>query len=186
MDELINLIKSHPDQINALAAVCALFVSLLSIILTLRTLRLQRIHNFKSLTPIANILTADYENELRVTIRNTGVGPLIVERFTASDGVQEKDNIVCLMPPLPEGIYWATFSPNIEGRCIPPTQDLVIIKLSGDPGDGTFASFRDEVRLALSKLTVTLEYQDIYDRRMPPKHTDLKWFARNLAAHSAP
>ena len=178
MNELIDLIKNYPDQIYALAAVCALLVSFLSIIFTLRALRLQRIHNYKSLTPIANILTADYENELAVTIRNTGVGPLLVERFTVSDGEQKEDNVVCLMPQLPEGIYWTTFSPNIEGRCIPPNQDLVIIKLNGNSSDKAFASFRDEVRLALSRLTVTLEYQDIYDRRMPPKQRKLDWFAR--------
>src|SRR5215210_5687660 len=106
MDKLIELIGTHPDQINAFAAVCALFVSLLSIILTLRALRLQRIHNFKSLTPIASILAADYENELEVTIRNTGVGPLIVKRLQVHGGEEEKDNVHCLMPRPPKGMYW--------------------------------------------------------------------------------
>jgi hypothetical protein len=178
MNDLVDLIKSHPDQINALAAICALLVSFLSIVLTVFTVRLQRIHNFKSLTPIADILTADYEDNLQVTIRNTGVGPLIVEQFTVTGGDEEQDNVVCLMPQLPQGIYWNTFSPNIEGRCVPPTQDLIIIRLSGEATDPSFAQFRDRVRLELSKLTVTLRYRDIYDRRMPVKQKRLDWFAR--------
>jgi hypothetical protein len=155
-------------------------VSFLSVWLTFKTLRLQREHNFKSLTPIGSILTADYENELAVTIRNTGVGPLIVEHLTVSGGEQEVDNLLALMPPLPRGTYWTTFSPNIEGRCVPPDQDLTLLKLNGDPGNKAFAQFRDQVRLALSQLTVTLGYKDIYDRSLPPKSKQLEWFARNL------
>ena len=181
MGRLIDLIKNYPAQINAFSAVCALFVSGLSIFFTIRTLRLQRIHNFKSLTPIANVLANDYENQLEVRIRNTGIGPLILKRFTASDGKQEKADIISWMPALPNGISWSDFSSYIEGHCIPPNQDVVMIQLSGDPEDMHFASFRDEVRRVLSVLTVTVEYNDIYDRRMPTEQRSLMWFARNLS-----
>jgi len=56
-----------------------------------------------------------------------------------------------------------------------------MIQLSGDPEDMHFASFRDEVRRVLSVLTVTVEYNDIYDRRMPTEQRSLMWFARNLS-----
>jgi hypothetical protein len=181
MDKLIDLIKSHPEQINALAAVCALFVSFLSILLTFLTLRLQRIHNFKSLTPIGSILISDYENELEVKIKNTGVGPLIIEQFSASDGNHEEQNIISWMPQLPEGIYWTIFINFIEGRCIPPGQDLIVIQLNGDPDDKVFTSVRDKVRYALSTLVVNVEYKDIYDRKMSPAQRNLNWFARHLA-----
>jgi hypothetical protein len=68
MTRLIDLVKNYPNQINAFAAVCALFVSFLSIIFTVIALWLQRIHNFKSLTPIANVFANDYENQLEVKI----------------------------------------------------------------------------------------------------------------------
>jgi hypothetical protein len=180
MNGLIDFIKKNPEMINALAAVCALFVSILSIFLTVRTLRLQRIHNFKSVSPIASLLAADYEGELEVAIRNTGIGPLIIKRFTVNYGEQKNDTIIGLMPELPDGIYWTTFSPNVEGRCIPPNQDITIFKLNGDPSDEAFASFRDKVRGVLSKLTVEVEYKDIYGRTMDLEKRDLKWFARNL------
>jgi len=180
MDKLVDLIKSHPEQINALAAVCALFVSFLSILLTVYTLWLQRRHNFKSLTPIASITVGDYEDNLEVRLRNSGIGPLIIERFTASDGNQERDDIISWMPSLPEETYWSAFTANIDGRCIPPNQDVLLIQLNGDANDGKFALFRDEVRHALSRLTIKVEYRDIYDRKMPIKQRDLKWFARHL------
>ena len=180
MNRLIDLIRNHPDQINALAALCALFVSFLSIVLTVLTLRLQRIHNFKSLTPIASIIIGDYEDKLEVAVRNDGVGPLVVERLVVSDGNQGKGDLISWMPQTPDGIYWSTFTAHNEGRCISPNNNLVLIELEGDPTDHEFASFRDTVRHTLSGLTVTVEYKDIYDRRMPPNQRPLKWFARNL------
>jgi len=180
VDTLVDLVKNYPDQINTLAAVCALIVSLLSIILTFLALALQRRHNFKSLTPIASIPIGDYENELTVKIRNTGVGPLIVEQFIAFDESQEKDDIISWMPETPEGINWTTFYDDLDGLCIAPNQDAVIIKLSGDPSDKRFVSFRNEVRRALSRLTVKVKYKDIYDRQMPIKQRELKWFARHF------
>jgi hypothetical protein len=58
METLLEIVKSNPDQINAMVAACALFVSLLFIVLTFIALILQRRHNFKSLTPIGVSLLA--------------------------------------------------------------------------------------------------------------------------------
>ena|ERR1044071_7325444 len=185
MDEFIDLIKNHPEQANAFIAVCALVVSFLSILLTFYTAWLQRRHNFKSLTPIATIPVGDYEDNLEVRLRNAGVGPLIVEQFVASDGNQQENNIIFWMPELPEGIYWSTFTSEIVDLCIPPNQDAILIQLIGDSADKQFALFRDTVRRALSRLTVTVEYKDIYGRSMPTKQRDLKWFARQLPEEDA-
>ena len=160
---------------------CALIVSFLSILLASYTAWLQRRHNFKSLTPIASIPYGDYEDTLEVRLRNTGVGPLIVKRFTATEGTQQKNNIISWMPELPEGIYWRTFTSDVEGLCIPPNEDAILVQLIGDPEEQNFARFRDEVRRALSRLSVTVEYKDIYDRKMPKKQRSLKWFARHLS-----
>jgi hypothetical protein len=179
-DELVKLVKEHPDQINALAAICALLVSFLSILLTFIALWLQRQHNFKSVTPIASILVGDFENKLQVTLKNTGIGPLVIEKFRVAGEQGEMDDIISWMPSSSTGIHWATFTANIDGRSIPPNESVIILQLMGDPTNKKFAAFRDDVRHALSRLKVSLAYKDIYDRRMPIKQRDLKWFARNL------
>jgi len=94
MNQLINLIRNYPDQLNVIVAAIALFVSLLSVGLTVFTVLLQRSHNFKSLTPIANFFLSDYENRIALALRNTGVGPLIVEKITASNEKCEKSDIL--------------------------------------------------------------------------------------------
>lgn len=77
IDTIINSIQGKPDQVNAIVAICALLISFISIILTVWTLWLQRRHNFLSVTPIVSIPINDYENNIAVKVKNTGVGPLI-------------------------------------------------------------------------------------------------------------
>ena len=43
-----------------------------------------------------------------------------------------------------------------------------------------FVSSRDKVSWALSRLTLKVEYEDIYDRKMPVKQRELNWFARHF------
>jgi hypothetical protein len=127
----------------------------------------------------------DYEDDLFVCVRNTGVGPLIVENFVASDGDSEWDAIISLIPKPPKEISWSTFTQDIDGWCIPPSKQAVLVKLEGDPNDERFASFRDDVRRTLSRLAMKLTYKDIYGRRMPINQRDLSWFARHFAGSDA-
>lgn len=180
MNVLIEFLKNHPNQASAFAAVSALLVSFVSILLTIVSLWIQRRHNFKSLKPIASLPVGDYENLIEVKLRNTGVGPLIVEKFTACDGCETKNNLISFMPEAPPEIYWDTFYDELDGLCVPPNEIANIIKLSGDINSGAFISFRDEVRDVLRNISIKVQYKDIYDRKMPCKSRDLEWFGRHI------
>ncbi len=182
MEWLLELIKSNPDQVNAFVALCALFISLLSIVLTVFTLWMQQRHNYKSLTPIASLPIGDYENIIEVSLKNTGVGPLIVKKFIVSNENQSKNNIINWMPNPPENISWETFYNEIEGICVPPSESATIIRLSGNENSQTFSKFRDQVRKALAPLKIEVVYQDIYNREMPKAKRDLSWFGRHESA----
>jgi hypothetical protein len=166
--------------VNAFAAVSALGVSFLSIMLTALTLWMQRVHNFKSVIPIAHISVSDYENQITVKLKNNGIGPMIIEQFIVSDGQKEKDDIISWMPDLPNGLFWNTFRGNPAGVAIPSNEEMIMIQLLGDPSDRKFSEFRNQVRHALSRLTVRVKYKDIYGRRMPIEERTLTWFGRNL------
>jgi hypothetical protein len=118
---------------------------------------------------------------LFVKLKNNGIGPLLVTRFIASNGNENRKDIISWMPDLPEGMFWSTFCSTLDGACIAPDGEIVLIKLTGDPEDKTFAATRDEVRKAFSKLTIRLEYTDIYNRKMPEKERNLSWFSRHFA-----
>jgi hypothetical protein len=177
MGRLIELVRDHPQQVNALVAIGAVLLSSLSIILTVTALWFQRRHYFKSLTPIAYISARDYENVLEVTLVNDGIGPLLVEKFVASFEGAEKENIIEWMPA---GIVWSTFTKFISGRCIPAGKSVILVRFEGNPDDAEFQRSRNSVRRTLSRLQVAVKYHDIYGRKMPDAQRALDWFARNL------
>jgi hypothetical protein len=176
---------AHPEEVSAVAEACAVFVALLSMVLTVWTLWLQRRHNFLSVMPIASLQIGDYEDCISVDVGNGGVGPLIVDSFVVSDSEAEKDDVISWMPVLPEGLYWATFRDGIDGLCIPVGERVHMLRLRGDTTSEVFRQARDEVRRALSALTITLTYRDVYGRKMPPITRDLSWFGRRLSEASA-
>jgi hypothetical protein len=180
MANLIELLKSNPDQANAIIATMALLVSFMSVVFTVVALYLTRQHNYKSLTPIASIPVSDYEDKVAVKIKNAGVGPLIIQTFRATRREQTEDDLVSLMPELPDGLLWDTFFDDLDGACIPPGEQLDVLQLSGDTGDIRFGQARDACRKVLSETTVVLSYKDIYGRRMPQVTKSLRWFGRHF------
>ncbi len=180
MTGLIEFLKENPDLANAIIATIALVVSFISVLLTVVSLYLTRQHNYKSLTPIASIPVSDYEDKVAVKIKNTGVGPLVIETFRATRGERTEDDLVSLMPDLPKGMLWDTFFDDLDGACIPPGEQLEVLQLSGDLGDKRFGQARDACRKALAETTVVLTYKDIYGRRMPVVTKSLRWFGRHF------
>lgn len=85
MSELIRLLSENTDASNALAAVASAVAAFLSAVVAgfslwvaRSTLKHQRKHNVMSLRPVAEVTVGDWEETLRVTLRNNGAGPLAV------------------------------------------------------------------------------------------------------------
>lgn len=187
MNELIDLLKSDANAANALgalasaaAAILALFVSAISVWISVRTGRDQRKHNVLSVRPLAEVAVTDYENSLRVRIRNHGSGPMLIHAVTVSDGVDTKSCLIDWMPNLPGNRPWTNFSYSLRFRTIQAGADIILLELTEFDNERNFAKSRDLVRKALSPLTVTVEYSDIYDSLMRPCSKKLEWFGRHF------
>ena len=186
MERFFNFIEQNPNFASALAAIIAVVVSFLSILLTFISLLIQRIHNLNSVRPIGNIELSDYENLLEVSIINSGTGPLIIEKFSATDNKGCKEpNLYKLMPRLPDGYYWDTFFENCENFSMIPSKSLSILKLSGKIDDISFCKIRDTMRKRLSEIEVSLSYKDIYGRKMPENKKDMRWFSRHFNGYES-
>ncbi len=82
------------------------------------------------------------------------------------------------MPELPDDLLWTFFAGPVKNRSLLPGREIVLLELTTDTIDATFAKARDSVRLALSPLTVVVEYTDIYGSDFGPHPQDLSWFGR--------
>ena len=186
MDGLIALLKADANAANAFGAIAsaaaaflALFVSVVSVVVSVSALSIQRKHNALSVRPLADITVADYENSIRVKVRNNGSGPMIVTCLTVSDGSSTHESLVDWMPSLPTGRPWTTFSNTLRNRSLLPGGEIVLLELTESDGEKGFAKCRDVVRAALSKLAVNVEYTDIYNTVLPPHRKALSWFGRH-------
>src|SRR5436305_1950270 len=146
----------HTAVVSAAVAMCALAVSVCSVLLTVCSLYFQRMHHFRSARPIASIPVADYENKIGVMLKNTGIGPLRVVQFRATDGNSIKDDLISWMPELPKSISWETFYDDLDGLWIPAGEKVIVLQLSGDQDDPFFGQARDLARKVLAKLNISI------------------------------
>jgi hypothetical protein len=186
MDSLIEFLKADANAANAFGAIAsaaaaflALLISAVSLFVAARTLSVQRKHNALSVRPLAEVTVADYENSLRVKVRNNGSGPMVIKVITVGDGNSTKDSLIDWMPALPTGRPWTTFSHSLRNRSLLPTAEIVLLELTEFPGEIGFDLCRNTVRTALSKLSVNVEYSDIYNSNMDPQIKPLTWFGRH-------
>ncbi len=186
MDALIALLKTDTNAANAfgalasaVAAFAALFVSGVSLFISIRALSIQRKHNELSVRPLAEVTVADYENSIRVKVRNNGSGPMIIRCLTVSDGSSTHETLIDWMPPLPTGRLWTTFSHHLRNRTLLPGGEIVLLELTEGEGEKNFAKCLNIVRAALAPLTVNVEYTDIYNQVMKPHQKPLSWFGRH-------
>ena len=184
--ELFDFLKDEANTANAIAtissaiaAVLALLVSAISVFISVRTLKHQREHNILSVKPLPEITVADYENSLRVKIRNNGSGPMIIQSLSVTDGKKQYESIIDCMPELTER-YWTHFSHVIRDRTIFPGAEIVLLELTEEPDELGFSRSRELVRHALAPLHVSAKYTDVYKTDFPSYTKALDWFGRHV------
>lgn len=176
-------LSSNDKLVTAWTAIAALFVSFVSIVIAISNMVMQRRHNRKSVLPIGHIVVGDYESRIHVTLRNEGVGPMIVEKAIVTsrrDGEQISSAILEFLPDLPDGYLWTTFVGDISGRAISAGDDIILVSLEGDQNDFGFIAARQMTREALSILTIRVDYKNVYGEKMPSVTRALNWFGRLL------
>ena len=179
-------LASAASVANVVVAFLALLVATISIFFTIRGLALQRKHNHLSVVPVPFIALADFENHIRVQIRNDGIGPLLIRKisFLVESAAGEHSDLVKYMPALPSGHYWTNYASG-DARSIRPGDALVLLELKIDHTEKKLADFRDLCRKTLSKMTICLEYTDVYRNQFPQVSRKLDWFNQRLAPSKA-
>ncbi len=131
--------------------------------------------------PLGQIICLDKEQQIQVTFKNCGLGPLTIKKIIvkSKEGTVEK-NLIKLMPTPPEGCGFSNFIIDGTNFTVAKDDEIELLVLLGQEETPIFQQFRMEVRRALHNLTVEIHYQDIYDRDMKPAMTNLELFGRML------
>ncbi|SIN69356.1 hypothetical protein SAMN05444166_0169 [Singulisphaera sp. GP187] len=180
-----NLANAIATILSAFIAFVALFASLVSVYLAREALKDQHHHNVLSVKPLPMLTVFDGEEKIQVVLRNNGSGPLIIKDIGVTDGKHEKTSVIEWMPELPDGIQWDTFASESRERSLAPGDEIVLVRLLGEPSDPAFREGRDKSRNALRNLTVSVRHTDIYGTSMVPHVMDLTWFGRRKKPDAA-
>ena len=128
--------------------------------------------------PLAYIAVGDYENQIFVKVVNNGPGPMIIKSITINNMPQP---LIEVMPGLGD-VRWTHFVKDCANRGVRAGGEVVLINLSSKSNRHVcarrFAEARDLVRSALGKITVRVEYTDIYNTNQPAAERKLDWFHR--------
>jgi len=180
MNDILKWVSDNKDVVQVLSSLVAVLVGLLSIILTTVTLGTNRRHNRLSVRPIADISAGDYEDKLFVRIVNKGNGPLIIKSFHAIKDGTSKSNLIDLMPQVPQSTAWSDFVENVEGTALRPSESLDLIEFNVNMISHWDREIRDSIRQSLSRITVELDYSDIYGNTFKYPQHSLAWFGRHF------
>jgi hypothetical protein len=174
-------INEHPEAIAALAS---LVVAALAFRSAEATSRAQHEHNQLSVRPLVNIEIGDHETDLLVKLVNNGTGPAIIKSSMAIGADKPSEPLIDAMPKLPRAdlVTWTHFAGNLTGRGIRAGGGEIVLLYLHDNGEEAlkklFALSRDKIRDALGKLTLSVDYTDIYGKSFVAKRS-FGYFLRN-------
>jgi hypothetical protein len=172
MDQLYSFLKDTSSTLEALSTFAAAIAAFCSLLVAGLAIRQQK----GAVRPLPFIEINDYANDVAVSLRNFGVGPLTITELIVTENPSgvTKGNVIDFMPPLEGHAEWTTFvSTDIVGRPIAPGEEMRLVQYCGD-NEGDIK----RIRTALSRLTVTAKTKDVFDRTMKPCTRNLVWFAR--------
>lgn len=159
-------------------ALSAVAISVVATVSAIWSSFAQRRHMRLSVRPIAEIEFTDYENEIGVFIANKGLGPMKINNLEVRNNNGKSHDSV--LKHMPEGIIWSTFAESEKGSTLLQNTRVELLGLMGETDDSNFVGNRDVVRKALKDLEMTLDYSDMYGKRMAPVSRSLSFFGRHF------
>ncbi len=153
----------------------AITISLLALLATFYELHLQRIHNRKSLRPLAQIDVFDREKLMYVYVQNNGVGPLIIDRLTFIKDGKRYDDIKDCLELDPKSYMHMQIKESVK-KVVTPGSFLEVFSTRFEDHEGE--KEMDAIRGQLAVLRLKVEGRDIYDSKIVVER-DLHWFERH-------
>jgi hypothetical protein len=161
---------------SGVIALCALIVSVVAVTVNVVTELRGRRHDRLSVRPVVQINEQSYLDRVCVTLENRGLGPLRIRSARFDDGAGRITE--SLIEHMPSGRTWRDFWGRIDGDYVQAGAVLELVLLEGSPSDDEFCAYRDQVRQHLGRITVRVQYEDLYGCLMQPVVYPLEWFRR--------
>ena len=161
-------------------AFLALGVSAFSVMVGTLSLIAQHRHNRLSVRPICQITYRNYADEISVSIANSGVGPLIIEKLWIAKNekiYEEFNSLVKSVIPCRQGYYRKFIRAN--GKAISADSNLKIFSFDRSDDHENYDAARDAARVEMQDSEIFVQYTDIYGQKYPVTTRKLEDFAKS-------
>ncbi|WP_244430416.1 hypothetical protein [Roseivivax halodurans] len=180
-EKILQFASEHPNTLAAISGLGSALAALAAVLLSAYALLLQRRHNQLSVRPIAHFGYVDYENEIAVWLRNSGVGPMKIDAITVFCGDSKRCTTTLIEHMECNNVEgnWSFFSGNLKGKTLAAGSVLHLLKLEGDPEDEDYIMSREATRRVLLNIELKVTYSDIYNRIIGTEARRLAFFGRH-------
>lgn len=152
-----------------------LAISIIALLATFHQSYMQRVHNQKSVKPLAQIDMLDRDGVLFVHVQNNGIGPMIIDKLTFTKGEQIFHRIQDCLDIDPKMYFHIDITDTNKKVVIPGGFFEVFSKsLDLEGNKETIALFHQQ----LAALHLKVEGHDIYNNKISIDKS-LSWFARH-------
>jgi hypothetical protein len=171
---LVTDIETKPeDLILFFTLIITAVIGLVSILLTFLTLRAQRRHDELSIRPIGNFHFYWGPDGTKLSICNSGIGPMIINSLSILDNNgNKKGELSDFFQPagfiewLPRGAQGEIASlKKLKGHALVAGNEITFFTLKLDPTNKEHAQKSVQFRNFVKTLTFKLEYEDIYGNK---------------------
>lgn len=120
----------------------------------------------------------DAQQKMNIFIQNKGNGPLIIKKYEFINIINNQihNKIFDILPKLTKEDRYTNYTGNLTEIVLTPGEihQLFSFENSKNPEN------RKNIRKILKDYKISIEYNDVYNEKMPPAKRDLSWFGRNI------
>ena len=163
---------------SELISLFALIVSGLALFISYLTYKIQRLHNIKSLRPYIVIHPYDYEDRIKIELKNQGMGVAIIKEISVLKLDESKPNIFKWLPEkLPDNMNYEDYFIGQPEFAVSPDLSLNLLEISFDKSIAKQIKVRNDIRKILGELSIQIQFTDVYDNNFT-FNKDLTFFNR--------
>ncbi len=159
---MIQFLNNNSDLCITITSIGTVIISTLAFLVSIYVAISQNRFNKNSVRPICDISCIDYTNHIRIELINNGLGIMIIKKVQFKDIDDRTENSIINF--LPENIRLSHYIRETSGRTLIQGGKIVLLDLKSD----NYVNI-EELRNILSKLTVIVQFTNVYNKKFVKK-----------------
>lgn len=131
--------------------------------------------------PLLNISYYDGEDNLTISIKNKGNGPLIIKDYKLISLIDntEISRLFDCLPTLKNEDCYSNYTGNINNVVLKSDEEFELFSYTSRDKEFDCEENKAAIRKSLKDYKISIKYNDVYNEEMPLAQRSLEWFGRS-------